>query len=114
MQDHFIHLSLSSQFKTQKIMKRYVLALALVLASSFSGVKAQDEIDFEYGIVDPTSGYEPYEKGPVLVPSVSIEDYTLYFTTPCDGCTLRYFSRYNQPCASLLPLWRVRNPDCPG
>lgn len=34
-------------------MKRYVLALALVLASSFSGVKAQDEIDFEYGIVDP-------------------------------------------------------------
>ena len=89
MQDHFIHLSLSSQFKTQKIMKRYVLALALVLASSFSGVKAQDEIDFEYGIVDPTSGYEPYEKGPVLVPSVSIEDYTLYFTTPCDGCTLR-------------------------
>ena len=70
-------------------MKRYVLALALVLASSFSGVKAQDEIGFEYGIVDPTSGYEPYEKGPVLVPSVSIEDYTLYFTTPCDGCTLR-------------------------
>ena len=70
-------------------MKRYVLALALVLASSFSGVKAQDEIDFEYGIVDPTGGYEPYEKGPVLVPSVSIEDYTLYFITPCYGCTLR-------------------------
>lgn len=64
-------------------MKRFVFALALVLASSFSGVKAQDEIDLEEGIYDPTQNYEPIQKGPVLVPSVSIEDYTLYFITPC-------------------------------
>lgn len=70
-------------------MKRFVFALVLVLASSLSGVMAQDEIDLEVGIFDPTGSHEPYEKGPVLVPSVSIEDYTLYFITPCDGCTLR-------------------------
>ena len=50
---------------------------------------AQDEIDLEEGFYDPTQNHEPYEKGPVLVPSVSIEYYTLYFMTPCDGCTLR-------------------------
>jgi len=70
-------------------MKRVIFVLALVLASSFSGVKAQDEIDLEEGIYDPTEEHEPPQKGPVLVPSVSIDDYTLYFMTPCDGCTLR-------------------------
>ena len=70
-------------------MKRVIFVLALVLASSFSGVKAQDEIDLEEGIYDPTEEHEPPQKGPVLVPSVSIDDYTLYFMTPCDGCTFR-------------------------
>ena len=73
-------------------MKRIILGLALVLASSFGGVMAQevgDEIDFEVGIVDPTNNYEPVEKGPVLVPSVSLDGYTLYFATSCDGCILR-------------------------
>ena len=73
-------------------MKRIILGLALILASSFSGVMAQevgDEIDLEVGIVDPTGGHEPFEKGPVLVPSVSLDGHTLYFATSCDGCTLR-------------------------
>ena len=65
-------------------MKRFVFILALVLASSFNGIMAA-EIDLEVGIVDPTGSQEP----PVLVPSVSLEGYTLYFMTPCDGCTLR-------------------------
>lgn len=73
-------------------MKRILLGLALILASSFSGVKAEevgDEIDLEVGIFDPTGTYEPIEKGPVLVPSVSLEGHTLFFATSCDGCTLR-------------------------
>lgn len=73
-------------------MKRFILGLALILAASFSGVKAEevgDEIDFEVGIVDPTENHEPFHKGPVLVPSVSLEGHTLYFATSCDGCTLR-------------------------
>ena len=73
-------------------MKRIILGLALILAASFSGVKAEevgDEIDLEVGIFDPTGSYDPYEKGPVLVPSVSLEGHTLYFATSCDGCILR-------------------------
>ncbi len=69
-------------------MKRFVFILALVLASSFNGIMAA-EIDLEVGIVDPTGSQEPPQKGPVLVPSVSLEGYTLYFMTPCDSCTLR-------------------------
>ena len=70
-------------------MKRIFLCLALVLISSFSGVMAQEEIDFDVELVDPTQNHEPPKKGSVLVPSVSLDDHTLYFATTCDGCTLR-------------------------
>ncbi len=38
---------------------------------------------------DPTEGQGRPHKGPVLVPSVSIDDYTLSFDHSCLGCTLR-------------------------
>lgn len=37
---------------------------------------------------DPTYGQGEPSRGPVIIPSVSIEDYTLTFTTPCYGYTL--------------------------
>ena len=73
-------------------MKEKVLVLALVFISSFSGVKAQNVgngINLEVYITDPTEEYEPFQKGPIVIPSVSLEVHTLYFVTPCDGCTLR-------------------------
>ena len=73
-------------------MRRFISILALVLASSFSGVMAEevgDEIDLEVGIYDPTGTHEPFKKGPILVPSVFLDGHTLYFATSCDGCTLR-------------------------
>lgn len=45
-------------------------------------------IDFSVGYVDPSTGYPDPHKGPTVIPSVSIDDHTLYFGTPCDGCTL--------------------------
>ena len=38
--------------------------------------------------IDPTIEHENPHKGPVVIPSVSIDDHTLYFGTPCDGYTL--------------------------
>ncbi len=79
-------------------MRRFISILALVLASSFSGVMAQevgDEIDLEVDIFDPTGSYEPPQKGPILVPSVSLDGHTLYFATSCDGCTLRLLDENN-------------------
>ena len=72
-------------------MKKVILGLLLILASSYSDVKAQNagnEIDFQVGLVDPTGTYDPYQKGPIQVPSVSLEGHTLLFATSCEGCTL--------------------------
>lgn len=69
-------------------MKRIIFVLALALVSSFSDVVAR-VIDFEVCITDPTENHEPLQKGPILTPYVNIEGYTLFFITPCNGCTLR-------------------------
>ena len=73
-------------------MKRLFIVLALVLASSFNSIKAQvigNGIELQVSIYDPTEDYEPIGKGPIVIPSVSLEDHTLYFAISCDGCTLR-------------------------
>ena len=45
-------------------------------------------IPLQVGFDDPfTEQGEPH-RGPILVPEVSIDSYTLLFMTPCDGCLL--------------------------
>ena len=48
-----------------------------------------DDIDLEVGYDDPENGLNDDPKSPILIPHVSIDGYTLYFYTPCDGCVLR-------------------------
>lgn len=55
----------------------------LQLNAELSPVQLQVRID------DPEENQPPVPRTPVLIPEVSIEDYTLYFDTPCDGCVLR-------------------------
>lgn len=45
------------------------------------------EVPLEVSKINPTVPDGPH-KGPVQVPEVSLDDHTLYFFTPCDGCTL--------------------------
>lgn len=45
-------------------------------------------INLEVGLIDPTPSQGGQHKVPVQVPSVSLDGHTLYFFTPCDGCTL--------------------------
>ena len=65
------------------------LMTAMLSFTSFQVYADTEEVDLQVGIVDPNDGDGGQHKGPVLIPSISIEGYTLYFTTPCDGCTLR-------------------------
>ena len=61
-----------------------LLPLTSEFVSAFSiGVQLQIKIE------DPDDDVENTHRGPVLIPDVSIEDHTVYFDTPCDGCTLR-------------------------
>ncbi len=48
-----------------------------------------DDIVFYTSFNDPTWEQGHFPKTPVLPPSVSLDDHTLYFNTPCDGCTLK-------------------------
>lgn len=73
-------------------MKRIFLVLVLVVIALQGGAKVQKvcgDLYLQVGLVDPTEEYEPLQKGPIVIPSVSLEDHTLSFATSCDGCTLR-------------------------
>lgn len=47
------------------------------------------DVQLEAELIDPSTEQGEPQRGPVLVPEVSIEGYTLFFGTPCDGSILR-------------------------
>lgn len=67
-----------------------MLMMAFLLLTSISvSAKQPTDINLEAGYVDPEDeGGDPH-RSPILIPEVGIDDYTLTFYTPCDGCTLR-------------------------
>ena len=72
-------------------MKRIFFVLVLMEMALYSGAKTQvvnEEISLQVRFDDPTNGHEPFPKSPIKKPTISLNDHTLYFNTPCDGCTL--------------------------
>lgn len=71
--------------------KRLLTVLLLVMAMmpfTYVSVYAEpDGVDLQYD--DPGYGDDGLHKSPITIPEISLEGYTLYFYTPCDGCTLR-------------------------
>lgn len=67
----------------------FFIVCSFLMATTSIAQNAGEEIDFQVEWSDPTNNHEPVGRGPVLIPSVSLESHTLYFVTPCDGCTLR-------------------------
>ncbi|MBQ5981841.1 MAG: DUF3244 domain-containing protein [Prevotella sp.] len=62
----------------------YLFAFTLsVMAGGLS-----ESIDFQVSFDENGPLYPSYPKSPIMPPSVSLDDHTLYFDTPCDGCTL--------------------------
>lgn len=66
-----------------------VLMMALFPLSSIRLCAQMIELPLQVRYEDPTEMEDNTHRGPILIPEVSIEDYTLYFDTPCDGCVLR-------------------------
>lgn len=79
------------KLKNSKDMtKKRILLLCLTAMLSFSAISVYaDSVDLQVGIVDPDYGDDGQHRGPVLIPDVCLDDYSLSFNTPCDGCTLR-------------------------
>ena len=69
-------------------MKKYSLLIVIMLLAHVSSF-ALEPIFFDVEIYDHSTVGPGPNRGPVLVPEVSIEGYTLFFGTPCDGSVLR-------------------------
>ena len=67
--------------------KKFFVTLAMFLLTATINVTGA-KINLGVGIFDPTTDMGGPQRGPALVPEVSIEDYTLTFSTPCYGYTL--------------------------
>ena len=65
-----------------------IMVMALMPVTSVNVEAKCKDIPLQVFIEDPTAGNTNPHRGPVLVPEVSIEDYTLSFDTSCYGCTL--------------------------
>ncbi len=73
-------------------MKKVILSLVLLFLASFSQASIQSvwsQLYLQVRYDDPTKYDEPIRRGPVAIPSIYIDGYTLQFETPCDGCTLQ-------------------------
>ena len=66
-----------------------VLALFIMLLSTSLVYAAPFPVSLEVAYNDPTTNQGQPQRGPMLAPEVSIEDYTLSFDHSCLGCTLR-------------------------
>ena len=65
----------------------FVLTLALLPLSNVTVMAIP--INFNVGYENPQNPQDDDKRTLTLVPEVEIEDYTLTFYTPCDGCVLR-------------------------
>ena len=65
----------------------FVLTLALLPMSNVTVMAIP--INFNVGYENPQNPLDDDKRSLTLVPEVGIEDYTLTFYTPCDGCVLR-------------------------
>ena len=71
-------------------MKRKLFFIIAIISMAFTTpIYADgDSIPLQVTDINPTNDDDGPHKGPIQVPEVSLDDHTLYFFTPCDGCVL--------------------------
>ena len=86
-------------------MKRILLFFVMMAMLPLSSVQlnaAKHGVQLGVRYDDPHNNQPGGAKTPVLIPTISIDDYTLYFDTPCDGCELRLVDEINSVVYSLV------------
>ena len=63
--------------------------MAMLPLSSMSAYADPTDVDLEVGYYDPDEENQGSNRTTTFIPHLGIENYTLYFYTPCDGCVLR-------------------------
>ena len=70
--------------------KRLIILLLTLALLPLSNVSVMAKtVNFNVGYVDPDDTMDDDPRSPILIPEVDLEDCTLTFYTPCDGCVLR-------------------------
>ena len=69
-------------------MKNLIIALMAFVPSCFCMAQTTMPVELQTSEIDPTQNHGGTPKSPITPPSISLGDHTLYFDTPCDGCTL--------------------------
>lgn len=75
--------------------KKLFLIFGLILMFSLGSVAQTpsepdpEQVPLRVKPVNPTQTSGPIKRSPVMAPTLCIEDHTLYFITPCDGCLLQ-------------------------
>ena len=69
---------------------RKIISIIMMAVSPFVCIHANATAIFlQVEYIDPSVGQGNNPRGPIVIPNVGIEDHSLQFNTPCDGCTLR-------------------------
>ena len=66
---------------------RFLIILLMTIVAVNFKVQASLPIIMEVSKINPI-GEQTHPKSPIMPPSVTLDGHTLYFDTPCDGCTL--------------------------
>ncbi|MBR6445555.1 MAG: hypothetical protein IKS94_03870 [Prevotella sp.] len=82
-------------------MKKKILTIvAIACMAFFAPVSAfadgePEQVDLEVTIVDPSTQKGGIGRSPIQIPTVFLDGHTLYFDTPCDGCTLQLVDEFD-------------------
>jgi len=90
--------------KKTKILIMTLIMVMLPLSNVRVSAEPAD-MPLETGIVDSSNNQDNPHKTPTIIPKVSIEVYTLYFNTPCDGYVLRLLDENdNEAYSTVIPV----------
>ena len=90
---------------TRRNLLFVILVAAMSLLTTVRVYATPVVIPLEVEYDDPSHDQENPHRDPVLVPQVSIEIYTLYFGTSCDGYTLRLVDEFdNVAYSTVIPV----------
>lgn len=73
-------------------MKKYLfnatLLAMLMNVMLTSSIMTEQQVNLGVKVIKPIGEHGGHPKSPVDTPTISLDDHTLYFFTPCDGYTL--------------------------
>lgn len=87
-------------------IKTFITAITLMMSMMSFANGEQDligeQLDLQVGYYDKGQMTHPKPRTPEVIPVIYFNDNTLYFATPCDGCTLQIVDEAENICYELV------------